>query len=265
MTPEYSACPETAAKPDRIIGVVGGVGPYSGLDLAAKIFDQTRAGRDQEHLSVLVYSLPGLIPDRTAFLLDPSLPNPGPVLAGIVRRLAEAGATVVGIPCNTAHAAPIFRVVEAAAGALDLELVNMPAETARHLAATHNPGERLAVLSTLGTYWTGLYSQYLADFGPDVLDPGPELTARVHEAIYHPEYGIKSCPPPVSGRARSLLEDAVLALKKRGLGTVVLGCTELPLAFPEREFAGVRLVDPTLILARALVARAAPGKLKSSQ
>ncbi|HEY5615808.1 MAG TPA: aspartate racemase, partial [Bacteroidota bacterium] len=34
----------------HIIGVVGGVGPYAGLDLVKKIFDQTTASIDQEHL-----------------------------------------------------------------------------------------------------------------------------------------------------------------------------------------------------------------------
>ena len=51
------------------IGVLGGVGPYAGLDLMRKIFDQTEASCDQEHLSVIQYSLSEHIIDRTRFLL----------------------------------------------------------------------------------------------------------------------------------------------------------------------------------------------------
>ena len=51
------------------IGVLGGVGPYAGLDLMRKIFDQTEANCDQEHLSVIQYSLSEHIIDRTRFLL----------------------------------------------------------------------------------------------------------------------------------------------------------------------------------------------------
>ena len=54
---------------DPMIGIVGGVGPYAGLDLTKKIFDQTLAGSDQEHLPVILVSRPDEIADRTEYLL----------------------------------------------------------------------------------------------------------------------------------------------------------------------------------------------------
>ena len=247
-----------------IIGVVGGVGPYSGLDLAAKIFANTLAGGDQEHLPVLVFSLPELIPDRTAFLLDPSRPDPAPPLLDILRRLYLAGARVMGIPCNTAHAAPIFDRVRAAAAELGPEarLVNMLEETALHLKQNLRPETRTAVLSTLGTYHSGVYADYFNKHELPFIDPGPEAMARVHEAIYHPEYGIKSRPLPVAPQAVEVLRKVILDLKKQGATQVVLGCTELPLALTGKVFVGLNLVDPTVILARALIAQAAPHKLR---
>ena len=56
----------------HLIGIVGGVGPYAGLDLAEKIFDQTDARSDQEHLPVALLSILGEIEDRTAFILGNS-------------------------------------------------------------------------------------------------------------------------------------------------------------------------------------------------
>ena len=53
----------------KTIGIVGGVGPYAGLDLAKKIFDNTEAQHDQEHLDVLLVNSPRLIDDRTAYIL----------------------------------------------------------------------------------------------------------------------------------------------------------------------------------------------------
>lgn len=53
----------------QCIGVVGGLGPYAGLDLVRKIFDRTRADHDQDHLPVMLYSFPGDIPVRPEFLL----------------------------------------------------------------------------------------------------------------------------------------------------------------------------------------------------
>ena len=50
-----------------MIGIVGGVGPFAGLDLLGKILGQTVAQTDQDHLTVVSLSQPSTIPDRTAF------------------------------------------------------------------------------------------------------------------------------------------------------------------------------------------------------
>ncbi|RPI41687.1 MAG: aspartate racemase, partial [Bacteroidetes bacterium] len=52
-----------------MIGIVGGMGPYAGLDLLRKIYDNTLAGSDQEHLDTILISLSSRIPDRTEYLL----------------------------------------------------------------------------------------------------------------------------------------------------------------------------------------------------
>src|SRR5262245_32990820 len=93
----------------KTIGIVGGVGPYAGLDLVKKIFDNTEAQRDQEHLDVLLINSPRLIDDRTNYILavrdgkvatDPALDpaNPGCGIVACIRKLAAAGAEVVGVP-----------------------------------------------------------------------------------------------------------------------------------------------------------------------
>lgn len=257
---QYS--PPATAETPRLIGLLGGVGPAAGLDLAAKILAHTEAGSDQEHLPFILASLPGTIGDRTAFLLGQDPVNPAGALIEVLERLKAAGATIFGLPCNTAHGRPIFGPLEerVAAWGPGHELVNMLEETARHLAL--RPAGPLAVLSTLGTYLTRVYDPYLENQGLEALDPGRGLIEEIHQIIYHPGYGLKSRSGPVTSRARAELEDILLRLRSRGAKTVVLGCTELPLAFGENEFAGLELVDPTTVLARALIRRAAPAKLK---
>ncbi len=95
-----------------MIGIVGGVGPYAGLDLMKKVFDNTLAQIDQDHLDVVMLSLSGSIADRTEYLEGKVDVNPGLAIAGVLKRLEEAGATVAGIPCNTAHAPGIFSFIE---------------------------------------------------------------------------------------------------------------------------------------------------------
>jgi aspartate/glutamate racemase len=42
-------------------------------------------------------------------------------------------------------------------------------------------------------------------------------------------------------------------LEEIGAQTIVLGCTEIPLVIVEKQIAGLVVIDPALILARALI------------
>ena len=124
---------------EKIIGVVGEAGPYAGLDLLKKICDQTIANRDREHLTVIGWSQPNQIQDRTDYLLGNVLENPAYAIAKQVQQLAKAGATVAAIPCNTAHVLPIYSVILQVlreAGCM-INFLNMIEETAVHRIFFH--------------------------------------------------------------------------------------------------------------------------------
>ncbi len=241
-----------------LIGIIGGVGPYAGLDLQQKILDETAATRDQDHLPVIAVSWPSAIPDRTAFLLGETADNPAEPILAQLALLSRMGATVAGIPCNTAHAAPIFDVIQAGVAAFDrpLRVIHMIREVAADLQARHPDLRRVGVLSTTGTYRTRLYPDILEPLGYAVIVPEATMQAElIHPAIYDPVYGIKA-QGGATPRARADLLVGVGALHEMGAEAVVLGCTELPLALPEQAVAGLTLVDPTRVLARALVGAA---------
>ena len=108
------------------------------------------------------------------------------------------------------------------------------------------------------------YPQLLEQRGLRVVAPDAARQETIHAAIYDPAHGIKSAGR-VTARARADLARGVVALRAQGAEAVVLGCTELPLAFPEGEYEGVPLIDPTWVLARALIREAAPGQLRALQ
>lgn len=246
-----------------IIGIVGGVGPWAGLDLQRKILEQTVAARDQDHLPVIAVSRPGPIPDRTEYLLGRVAENPAMAMLEQLRLLARAGATVAGIPCNTAHAPVIFDVIRAGvAECAPLRLLNLIEETAAHMTAHHPTLRTVGVLSTTGTWRTRLYPAALEPLGYRVVAPDESMQeALVHPTIYDPDYGIKATGA-VTARARADLARAIVALRERGAEAILLGCTELPPALPGREYEGIPLIDPTLALARALVGAADPQRLR---
>lgn len=249
----------------KIIGVVAGAGPLAGIDLLSKIADQTVAQRDQDHLTVVSLSEPSSIWDRTAFLLGEVDVNPAGAIANQLLKLAQAGAQVAAIPCNTAHAPAIFDVVQArlAEANCPIHFLHMIEEVARFLQEHYPTVQRVGLLATTGTVQTGVYERVLHPAGYTLLTPPATMqTALIHPAIADPALGIKALGAGAS-QARENLLAGVREVSGRGAELIILGCTEIPLVLTEPEINGLPLVDPTLILARALIREADPGKLKS--
>ncbi len=85
----------------------------------------------------------------------------------------------------------------------------------------------------------------------------------VHPTIYNREYGIKSQSNPVHPRAVENLMKGAASLKEKGAQALILGCTEIPLAIPQKEVDSLTTIDPTNILARALIKNFSSRKLKT--
>src|SRR4029453_14388367 len=85
-----------------VLGVMGGMGPAATAEFLRRLIEATPAGRDQDHLHVLVDNDPS-VPDRTAALLGQG-PDPTPYLVTMAMRLSAAGAEFLVMPCNTASA-----------------------------------------------------------------------------------------------------------------------------------------------------------------
>jgi aspartate racemase len=251
---------------EPVIGIVGGVGPYAGLDLARKIFDETVASRDQDHLPVALLSYPHLIPDRTEFLLGETDVNPALEILEVIADLERVGCQVIGIPCHTAHAPAIWNVILAglAERGSGVRILHMVEEVAGFIRQTWPGVTRVGVLSTIGAQQSGVYPAVLDRHGLKALTlEDSEHGELVHASVYDPDFGIKAHASPVTERARRNVLVAVERLRATGAEVVVLGCTELPLAVPEPSVGGTPVVDATRVLARALVRTVAPGFLKS--
>ncbi len=246
-----------------LIGIAGGMGPSAGIDLSSKIVDQTIASKDQEHIPQILYSDPGAIGDRTEYILGKIKENPAYNIAKILVKLESAGAVIACLACNSAHAPQIFDVVEdeLAKKGSSIKLFHIIDEVGKFIKFQYPDIRKVGILGTSGTYKTKQYSR-IERFGLEAVNVSPEEQDKVHNSIYHPEYGIKSLGGVVSCKSRSILEEAALSLKEKGAGAAVLGCTELPLAFSENSYKGMPLIDASLVLARALIHAHSPNKLK---
>lgn len=246
-----------------MIGIVGGVGPLAGVNIVQKIIEETIAEKDQDHLPVLLFSLAHQIPDRTEFLVGKIEENPAKDIFSVIQRLSNAGATVAAIPCNTAHAPLIFNEIKKLIKEdnISIELISMIDYTLRFVQE-YFPKKKIGILSTTGTWKEGIYRQAFLNEGLSIVEPDEVLQHRVHDAIYHKSYGIKAQSSPVHSKAKEELDFAVNELRSKGAELIILGCTELPLAFTEQSWKGIPLVDPNRILARALISSIDKTKLK---
>ena len=176
------------------IGIVGGAGPYAGLDLAQKLLQQTKAKSDQDYLPTLLISTPELIEDRTDFLLGKFSKNPAHAIYSNLSDLEALGATVAGIACNTAHAPEIRNVFleKLKVSESNLKLLDMISETADFLRNDCQEVNTVGVLSTIGTWKAGFYPELLEEYGFDVLTLNEKQQQHLHnEALFNTVYGIK--------------------------------------------------------------------------
>ena len=249
---------------DAKIGIVGGAGPYAGLDLAQKILEQTIAEKDQDYLPTLLISTPDKIEDRTRFLLGEITSNPAHSIFRNLCDLKTLGASVVGIPCNTAHAPAIKDVFleKWKQSGKCLKIIDMISETIFFLQENCPEVKTVGVLSTIGTWKAGFYPELLSASGYEIRTLNEAQQQHLHnEALFNPEHGIKVQAHPVTEKAKKVLLEGIGILEKQGVKAIILGCTEIPLGLPERKISEIYLLDPGLILARALIREFKPEKL----
>lgn len=225
-----------------VVGILGGMGPLATVDFMRKMLAATPAAIDQEHVPVVVSSIPQ-VPDRTAaFRGEGESPLDAMIASG--RRLIAAGAGVVVVPCNTAHL--WFDELEQALGLPMLHLVD--AAIAEALERVPDGG-KVGLLATDATLASGLYLNRSSLDGRRV----QWLLPTAGEMLELVMPGIAEVKASQLASAAERLTRAAWALRQRGAQAVVLGCTEIPLVL-DSQGAGMPVVDATAALARRAVA-----------
>jgi len=226
--------------PRRILGIFGGMGPEATANFYGEIVKCTPAKKDQEHIPTLIYSLPQ-VPDRTTAIenRDRSII---PYLVEGVTRLEKAGASFIAIPCNTAH---YFHADMQ--GAVQIPILHIMRETAQTVVERHPDCKKIGLLGTTATLSSGLYEKEFCARGLSMVYPDDSiLTDCVMKAIY----GIKA------GQDRQVSEDLLYTagenVARKGAELIVLGCTEIPLAFNPKR-ASKPVVNATRVLAEAAI------------
>ena len=229
------------ANEQKILGVLGGMGPLASASFMTRLTLLTPGERDQDHIPTVLWSDPR-VPDRTAARIAGG-EDPLPWLLRGIRGLEAAGCGAIVIPCNTAHgwfegmqkatALPILHIVDAAA--VELARLGVPAG-------------RIGLMGTAGTLAMQLYQRRLDARGYQCLVPTEEeMQRQVTPAITAVKANqVADAYAPLAEVARSLVA--------RGAEAVVLGCTEIPLGIAAGPALPFPVADTIDALARAAIA-----------
>jgi aspartate racemase len=225
--------------PDRLIGILGGMGPEATLDLYRYILALTPATKDQDHIRILIYSNPR-IPDRTAAIIAGG-ENPLDCLIDSAMLLERAGAEIIAIPCNAAHYyLPEMRKK------VRVPILDMVTETCGNLTRELPSVKTVGLLASLGAVRSGVYHKSLTDAGIGILMPDDAEQQEIENGIAQIKAGIHT------RSTQETFQSIGSRLFESGAGAVILGCTEVPLAFNSSR-VNYPTLNSTRILAEATV------------
>ena len=222
----------------RMIGVLGGMGPLATVDFMRKVIEGTPATCDQDHVPMIVYSVPQ-VPDRVSAILE-GRDDPFPNLLEGVQTLERAGVELIVMPCNSAHA--WFDRLAASTRVPMLHMAEAARQSLTNLA--HQP-RRIALLGTRGTLRMGIYQRVLAGKGREIVVPDDRVQQHLTDAIA----AVKRNDVAKAERTAML---ATSALAEHGCDSLLLACTELPVAI-RSDNAPLPVIDATASLAAACV------------
>jgi len=228
---------------EKIIGILGGVGPEATAGFFLRIIKGTPAKKDQDHLRIIIDNNPK-IPERTSAILGKGK-SPLKQLQETLHTLERAGAEIIAIPCNTAHY--YYNELQASA---NVPIINMISETAVYIDQNFPNIKKIGLLATTGTVKSGIYHKAIT--GMEVITQDDSEQEIVMNAIYG-ERGIKA--GFTQEKPRNAILEVAKVLIKRGAEAIIVGCTEISLVLSQRDLP-VPLIDSLQVLVAAVIREA---------
>lgn len=228
---------------EKVIGILGGMGPEATAALFLKIIRATPALKDQDHFRIIIDNNPK-IPSRVQAISGKG-ESPLKQLQETLHTLERAGAEIIAIPCNTAH--HYYRELQEST---NVPIINMISETAAYIYQNFPDIKKIGLLATTGTIKAGIYHKAITKM--EVITPDEDAQETVMNAIYVGQ-GIKA--GYTQGKPRDDILEVAKALINRGAEAIIIGCTEVSLVLTQEDLP-VPLIDALQVLAAVAVRKA---------
>ena len=221
-------------------GIIGGIGPASTLDYYSGIVNGVRERSNSEDYPHLVIDSVNMT-EMIGYITENEWDKLIGLLVSSIDNLADAGADFAAIASNTPHI-----VFDAVRERSRLPLISIVEATCCY--AEQIGCRRAAVLGTLFTMQSGLYTRALEKYGIEAFVPDDRMQHEIY-GLFFPnlENGIVVAEDRVK-----LIEISQGFVASSGADALVLGCTELPLAIKPGDIDTV-ILDTVQIHVEAIV------------
>jgi len=231
-------------KPNKTIGILGGMGPAASANLYQKIVslaqEKYQAKQDYDYPPMIIYNLPLIGFDETGFT-DPKLVKEQLILG--VKKLEQAGSDLIIIACNT-----VYLFYNEMQSAINIPLINLIEETIKEVKADNK--QIVGLLASQSTNKLKIYAKEINKNDIKLIEVTSQQQMIINNIILKVMAGEQSIQDAV------LLNEIIDYFKKQGADSVILGCTELPLAINQSDVVGIKLYDAVDILAKAALKKA---------
>lgn len=200
---------------NKVLGVIGGMGPLATQLFYKMVIDRTDAHCDQDHVDMIIFSH-ATLPDRTGAIKNGKVEELFQLLLEDAKELEKNGATSIAIPCNTSHI-----LIDQLQEALTIPIIHMIRETVKKMADIHHHETvKIGILATDGTINMELYQNECKTVGIIPVIPSIENQKLVMKIIYD---GVKN-GGEIDFSDFEKIEEELVSLGCQG---AILGCTEL--------------------------------------
>ncbi len=200
---------------EKVVGILGGMGPEATVDLMQRIIRLTPATDDIDHIRCIVDNNPK-VPSRIKAIIEGDGEDPGPCMADMGKRLETWGADFLVIPCNTAHF--YYKAVDQAVNIPVIHLIDLVVEK---IKTTYPQSRQVGILASPAIRITGLYQERLAPLGIEPVYPDKEHQKILFQVIREVKAG--NTGQDVLERYKSVCRNLI----SRQAGHAIVACTEL--------------------------------------
>lgn len=219
---------------NKILGIIGGMGPLATVKFFENIVLLTRANRDQDHIHILIDNNTS-IPDRTDYILGIDKENPKNELIKSAKNLQLMGANYLVMPCNTAH-----KFYDEIVKEVNIPFLNMIEETAKSIKRQNPHIKKIGLLSTEGTIKSKIYDHIFERYNMKITNLSREKQKYITELIYNIKKGIHQ-------KNINKVYEAIEELKEKDVEIIIAGCTEVSVAMDIYNI-DENIIDPMEIL-----------------